>query len=127
MTTHLRRGFAMLNRVMEPAAAESVRYIRGATVISDELPATLSAPQIEEISEGGGSVVGRQFTWLLKRDELLIDNAQVRPQRNDLIEWFHNGTTYVFEVLPGSGGVASDNVDPRSDWIPASAKLMPQP
>lgn len=124
MATQLQRGFALLNRVMEPAAAESVRYIRGATVISDELPALLSAQLIEQISEGGPSIVGRQFTWRLKRDELRWDNAPTKPRRSDRIEWVHGGTTYQFEVVRDVAGAESPEVDPRSEWIPANVKLL---
>lgn len=124
MNHPIARGFALLNRVMEPAAAETVRYSRGGTVISEGLPATLSAQQIELVTEGGAAIIGRQFKWLLKRADLRVDNAEVRPEKFDRIEWNMGGRVYVFEVLPEIGSTESGAVDPRSDWIPASVKLI---
>lgn len=119
MSTLLQRGFRLLNRCMEPAAAESVRYLRGAEVISDAMRALLSAPQIEVIADGGAAVVGRQFTWRLNRDDL-----GTKPKRLDRIEWFNGGKTYKFEVLPEAGQPEAGATDPRSDWVPAAAKLV---
>lgn len=118
------RGFDLLNRVVTPAAADSVRYTRGATVISDALPAALSAPQIQLVMEGGVAIVGRQFKWSLKRSELLWEGAVDRPRRNDRIEWLRDGRIYAFEVLPETGGSESAAVDPRNDWIPATVQLL---
>lgn len=123
MSTLLQRGYRLLNRAMEPAAAESVRYLRGAVAVSDAMPALLSAPQIEQIADGGVAIVGRQFTWLLKRAELMLEGQQITPHRSDRIEWDSNGRTYVFEVLPDIGSPESGAVDPRLEWIPASTKL----
>ncbi len=123
MTTLLNRGFRLLNRCTETVAAESVRYLRGALVISDALPATLSNQQIEQVTSADSVVVGRQFTWRLKRSDLQIDGAEQKPQRDDRIEWVHCGKTYVFKVLPELGLPEAGAVDPRSDWVPASVKL----
>jgi hypothetical protein len=124
MASLVDRGFALLNRAMEPAAATTVRYTRNATVISDALPAALSAPQIEQITDSGAAVIGRQFTWRLKRSELVVDGVATKPQKFDRIEWTLADMTYVFEVLPETGVPESGAVDPRNDWIPASAKLI---
>lgn len=118
------RGFRLLDRAMEPAAAESVRYIRGAVVISDALDAVLSNQQIEQITDGGAAIVGRQFSWRLKRSDLVLDSEEVAPQKFDKIEWAYGGRVYVFEVLPEAGLPESGAVDPRSNWIPASVKLV---
>lgn len=69
-------------------------------------------------------LVGRQFTWQLFRDDLVIDGAKTGPQKLDRIRWIWNSTEYVFEVLPETAGPAMGAVDPRSDWIPASVKLI---
>lgn len=113
----------MLNRAMEPAAATTVRYTRGAAVISDALTATFTAEQVEIVTASDTTVIGRQFTWRLKQSELLVDNAKTKPQRNDVIEWYFGGTTYTFTVLPELSGVESQTADIRSDWVSASVKL----
>lgn len=123
MATLLQRGFGLLNRGMEAAAAEFVVYKRGAVVVSEALTATLSNQQIEQLSAGGATVVGREFTWRLKRDELVVQSQQVSPAKFDRIEWTYSGKTFVFVVMPELGGPESPAVDPRSDFIPAAAKL----
>lgn len=124
MASLIDRGFALLNRVVTPAAATTVRYTRGATVISDALPAALSNQQIEQLTESGAAVVGRQFTWRLKRSELVLNGLGTTPQKFDRITWILRGTEFVFEVLPESGQPEMGAVDPRNDWIPASVKLV---
>ncbi len=124
MTSLIDRGYTFGNRGIKSAASTSVRYSRAATVISDALKATLSNQQIEEISDTGSSVIGRQFTWRLYRPDFVIDGVGTTPQKFDRIEWIRAGTQYVFEVLPEIGGPEAGAVDPRSDWIPASVKLI---
>lgn len=124
MTSLIDRGFALLNRATTPAAVTTVRYTRAATVISEALPATLSNQQIEQLSDSGTSVIGRQFTWRLKRADLVIGGAKTDPQKFDKIVWVWAGTEFVFEVLPETGAPEMGAVDPRSDWIPASVKLI---
>lgn len=124
MTTLLQRGFARLNAAMQDVAAESVRYIRGATVISDAMPALLSAPQIQVVTDGGLSVVGRQFNWSVSKDELIAEGVRDQPRRNDVIEWICGGTTYAFEVLPDIRGSDAAASDPRDGFWPAAAKLI---
>ena len=124
MATLLQNGFALLNRAMRTAAGESVTYTRGALVISEALPATLSNQQIEQLSDGGPMLIGRQFTWQLYRGDLVVDGVATTPQKLDRIKWIWGGTEYVFEVLPETAGPAMGAVDPRSDWIPASVKLI---
>ena len=124
MTNLLQRGFRLLNRATEPVAAESVTYTRGATVISEALSATLSNQQIEQLTDGGLAVIGRQFTWRLKRDDLQIDGSPTLPQKLDRIAWVWGDFEYVFSVLPETAQPEGGAVDPRSDWIPASVKLI---
>lgn len=117
------RGYRLLDRGARTAAGTTVRYIRGADVISDSLPAFLDSSAIEQVTEGNTSVVGRQFLWQLHRDELRWENQFTRPKRLDLIEWKYAGVIYVFEVLSDAGQDAQA-IDPRSPWIEASVKLM---
>lgn len=123
MPTHLNRGFDLMNRVMEPAAAESVTFIRDGSAIED-VAATLSNQQIEQVTDGGATLVGRQFTWRLKRGDLVHSGVSLTPQRGDQIVWIHDGTTYEFLVMPEVGLPASNANDQRTDWLPASVKLM---
>lgn len=124
MTTLINRGFSLLNRVMEPAAAETVTYKRGAKVIGEGVLATLSNQQIEQLTSADTAIVGRQFTWRVKRSDLVIDGSEVQPESFDRIEWYRNGRVYVFQVMPELGLPESNSVDPRSDWVPASVKLV---
>lgn len=124
MTTYLNRGFSFLNRSMEAAAAESVRYTRGAVVVSDALTATLSNQQIQQITDGESVLVGRQFTWQLKRSELMFDSQPTEPMRGDLIEWKQDGRTYVFEVLPEASQPEAGIVDMRLGFLPAAVKVV---
>ncbi len=124
MASLIDRGFALLNRAETPAAATAVVYKRGATVISEALPAALSNQQIEQLTDGGATVIGRQFTWRLYRPDFVIDGVATTPQKFDRIEWTLAGTEFVFAVLPETGGPEAGAVDPRSDWLPASVKLI---
>ena len=124
MDSLIDRGHALMNRIKSPAKATTVRYIRGAAVISDALEAGLSNQQIEQVTGAGVAFIGRQFTWDLKRDGLFVDGAVDKPRRDDRIEWVRSGQTFVFVVMPELGSPESNAVDPRSDWIPASVKLI---
>lgn len=123
MASLIDRGYALLNRATSPAAELTVRYSRAATVISEAMPATLSAAQVQSVAANGDEVVGRQFHWSLKRQELLWETRKDRPRRDDVIEWALNGRVYHFVVLPEPLQSEALSVDPRSDWVPASAKL----
>jgi hypothetical protein len=116
------RGFNLLNKSKQTAAATTVRVIRGSEVVSDGMQAVLSAPQIEFVSNAG-SLVGRQFRWDLKREQFKYRGKLDEPRALDRIEWSLNGRLFVFEVLSRSNMPEMDAVDPRSDWLPASAKL----
>lgn len=124
MDTLINRGFGLLNRATAPAAAELVRYIRAAAVLSDAIEATLSNQQIEQLSAGGTTVIGRQFTWRIKAADLVVDGVVDKPRTNDRIEWSRGGFVYVFSVQPELGAPSAGSVDPRSAWLPASAKLI---
>lgn len=126
MATLLRRGFALLNRGMEAAASEAVRYLRGPAVISEGMSATLAAPDVETVTEGGATIIGRQFTWRVKRSELRVENVEDKPRRGDRIEWDFGGKVHVFEVVPELASPAAGAVDMRSDFIPVSVKLVDQ-
>ncbi len=123
MTNLLDRGYTIMNRIVEPIAAATVRYIRATTEISSALPATFSAPRIDSIDEGGATNIGRQYTFELKRSELLWEGREDRPRVNDVIEWIVGGLLYRFEVQPEQGNPEAPAVDPRSEWVPASVKL----
>jgi len=123
MSTLIDRGYRLLNRAMVPAAQLLVRYIRNSTVISEELPATLSRSEIEQVTDGEVTAVDRAFRWRVKASELLWANAPTLPLRSDTIEWTLDGTVYVFEVLPSFGETEAGASDPRNEWIPATAKL----
>lgn len=123
MANLVQRGFAKLNRALESVATERVRYFRGAVEISDSLPAILSAPRLEQVDEGGKLVIGREFTWRLKRSDLIWEGKPDRPRRLDLILWIHDDATYTFEVLPNASGAEAADVDQRQDWLPARVKL----
>lgn len=124
MATLLQRGFRLLNRCMEPAAAESVRYLRGAEVISDAMRALLTINRVDLTTQDGASIIGRRFVWQLKRDELMVNGAEVRPERLDQIEWDYNGRTYAFQVLPEQAMPEDRAVDMRADYIPANTQLL---
>lgn len=117
------RGFRLLNRTMKPAAALAVRYFRGPTVVSEGALATLSNQQIEQVTAGGATLIGRQFTWRLRAADLLLEGVVITPQKFDRIEWDLEGRVFVFAVQPEIGLPAAGSVDPRSEWIPASVKL----
>lgn len=123
MTTLIARGYALLNRVAEPAAAESVRYLRNAIVVSDALPAIIAAADITQVLEGDGTIIGRQLQVRLKRSHLVIDNVPIQPEPYDRIEWIHDGRTIVMEVLKDAVRGEAPAVDERSDWVPASVKI----
>jgi hypothetical protein len=123
MASWIDRGFALLNRTTSPAAETTVRYSRAATVISEAMPATFTAAQVQSVANDGATVIGREFHWSLKRQELRWDGAEDRPRRDDVIEWELNGRVYHFVVLPEPLRSEALAVDPRSDWVPASTKL----
>lgn len=93
-------------------------------MISDALPATLSKPEVDQLTEEIVTVVGRQFMWRLKQPDLQIDGAIQTPQRDDSIEWVHCGRKYVFTVLQETSGPEFGVIDPRSEWVPANTKLV---
>ena len=124
MSTLIQRGYRLINRLAETSAAESVRYLRGTTEISSELPAIFKSPQIELIDEGGASIIGRKFMWEVKRSRLLWNGAEDRPRANDVIEWTRGNKTHSFTVQPEIGATPEAGaVDMRSEWIPVSVKL----
>ncbi len=124
MLTPVQRGYSLLNRLAQPMAAESVRYLRGTTEISSAMPAIFKSPQIELIDEGGASIIGRKFIWELKRDQLLWEGVEDRPRINDVIEWTRGNKTHTFTVQPEVGATPEAGaVDMRSDWVPAFVKL----
>lgn len=124
MVAIIDRGFALLNRITEPAATTSVEYQRGGDVLVASLTAHLSAPQIEVITEGH-SIIGRQFVWRMRRSELPepTEGVEKKPRRGDKIVWTLNDNTYTFEVLPEINQAEVGPSDPRSEWVTASFKL----
>ncbi len=123
MSTLLQRGYRLLNRAMEPAAAESVRYLRGAVAVSDAMRAALVTADIQQIRDGGAAVVGKQFVWRLYRSDLMTDSGELKPQQSDRIEWDWNGKTYVFVAMTELNRPEYGAVDPRGNWVPVSTKL----
>lgn len=123
MTTLLQRGFALLSRGMEAAAVETVRYTRGVNVVGEGVRALLSNQRVEQVTDGGAAIIGRQFTWQLNRDDLRLNGEAFKPLKSDRIEWELNGKTYVFLVMPEVASPEAPAVDPRSEWITAVAKL----
>lgn len=117
------RGYRLLDRGARTAAGMTVRYLRGAEEVSSELPALLNSADIEQVIEGGATVVGRQFVWQVHRAEMLLGNAPITPQPLDFIEWSRDDAVYVFKVMPDAA-LAAQAVDPRSPWLPASTKLI---
>lgn len=109
---------------MEAAAVESVVYSRGVAVISDAMAATLSAPEVQQITGNGAAVVGREFTWRLKREDLVLEGAPLLPKKDDRIDWVWNGITYTFVVMPEVGRPELKAVDQRNEWVPVTAKLI---
>lgn len=120
----LQRGFAMLNRAAGDVAAESVRYLRGVQTVSDDMSALLGRHDIALADTGEASVYSREFRWQLKRSDLVLAGVPITPTRGDRIVWEHDDTIYTFEVLPQTGTPETDANDPRSDWLPVSAKLV---
>jgi hypothetical protein len=119
----IERGYALQNRVVEAAASFIVRYCRANSVISEAMPATLSAAQLQSVDSNASEIIGRQFRWQFKGDELQWEGKQDRPRRDDVVEWTYGSRTYVFKVLPETLQSEALNVDPRSGWVPASAQL----
>lgn len=123
MTSLVDRGYRLLNRAMPAAARLEVRYLRGTTVISDTLTATLSRSEIAQVVEGEVTAVDRATRWRVKASELLLENEPTLPKRGDVIEWSREDAVYVFRVLPSNGEVEAGASDPRNEWIPVTAKF----
>ncbi len=119
----LDRGYRLLDRGAQAAAGLTIRYLRGDEEISDELPAMLTAADIEQVIEGGSTVVGRHFVWQVHRAEMLLEGAAIKPEALDIIEWTKDETVYVFKVMPDAAQ-AAQAVDPRNPWLPASTKYV---
>lgn len=117
------RGYDLLNRLVEPAAGITVQYTRNALVVSETMPAKVDAAAVDLISEGGVAIIGRRFRWMFNRREMEAINPPM-PERGDKVEWLLNGRKYIFEILPDSGDAEFGAHDPRSDWLPAHAKLI---
>lgn len=125
MTTLIDRGFALLNRATQTAAATTIRYIRDATVITDELKATVGSAEVAQVTSGDTAIIGREITIRVYRPDFVLDAAEIKPQRGDLIDWRPRpGVLCQLEVLPSATGPEAGEVDQRNDWLPLTAKFI---
>ena len=87
------------NRRQE-SAGECVTYARGEDQI--EVMAVRGNSQFEEVpGDMEARVSIRMLPWLIRAEELVIDGAEVEPQRGDQIV---SGDGLIYDVLPGPEG-----------------------
>jgi hypothetical protein len=100
MTDLLQEASAWLSRMQRRYAATTVLYQRG------ELSVTVSATigrTTFEVDDGYGVLVRYQSRdFLVAREELLLGDRLVLPERGDRIQEMQDGVTFVYEVTaPG--------------------------
>lgn len=124
MTSMLSRGYRLLNRAIEPAAGDTVRYLRNGDVIGDAVRVANTAAEIEQVIDAETTIIGRQMTMWVHRDDLMLNGQRLTPLRADRIEWIYGGRTHVFEVVPDTDQSEFGEVDIRKDWLPARVKWL---
>lgn len=88
-----------LNRQL---AGELITYRRG----SDEIDELKAKPRGgERLVERSGSAVllTDEMEWLIKADELLLDETAIQPMKGDEIDWTIGGETLTFKLLQPAG------------------------
>ncbi len=98
---------------LNAAAGETITFKRGSATVS--ITAVVGQSQFDEMSTTGEiRPLSKTVDFLVKPSALVLDSAQVVPQRGDQIE---RADSSVYDVLPGSEGTAWQYSDGRKTFL----------